>query len=102
MNNDTLTVIVDATAILWVLFALLQIVDVVTGRQLRRAGRAASPCCGAASSCSNTAERPSANGRPPLRYAIVPAAGSEPRPLAGREIHHRQVPVLSLVMLGAD
>lgn len=40
MNNDTLTVIVDATAILWVLFALLQIVDVVTGRQLRRAGRA--------------------------------------------------------------
>lgn len=40
MNNDTLIVIVDATAILWVLFALLQIVDVVTGRQLRRAGRA--------------------------------------------------------------
>lgn len=40
MNNDTLTVIVDATAILWVLFTLLQVVDVVTGRQLRRAGRA--------------------------------------------------------------
>lgn len=40
MNNDTLTVIVDAAAILWVLFALLQVVDVVTGRQLRRAGRA--------------------------------------------------------------
>ena len=40
MNNDTLTVIVDAAAILWVLFTLLQVVDVVTGRQLRRAGRA--------------------------------------------------------------
>jgi len=40
MSNDTLTVIVDAAAILWGLLALLQIVDVVTGRQLRRAGRA--------------------------------------------------------------
>lgn len=40
MSNDTLTVIVDAAAILWALFALLQVVDVVTGRQLRRAGRA--------------------------------------------------------------
>lgn len=40
MNNTTLTVIVDATAILWVLLALLQVVDVATGRALRRAGRA--------------------------------------------------------------
>ncbi|MBX3093918.1 MAG: hypothetical protein KF680_05160 [Cryobacterium sp.] len=40
MDNVTLTVIVDAAAILWALFTLLQVVDVVTGRQLRRAGRA--------------------------------------------------------------
>src|SRR5690606_24191206 len=40
MNSTAVMAVFDTTAMLWVLAALLQLVDVVTGRRLRRAGRA--------------------------------------------------------------
>lgn len=41
MNTDTLTVILAFATAGWVLALLLQLVDVITGHQVRRAGRAA-------------------------------------------------------------
>ena len=40
MDSQVLIVIFDTAAALWVLLFLVQVVDVVTGRKLRRAGRA--------------------------------------------------------------